>query len=254
MHFYIDQNAIPICDHAYHLGIVQSSNRKQAKCIEQASERGLNAFFAIQGIGAKSSALNPITGCDLYRKVVIPSVLYGCELWNNLSEKDVSEINKFQHMVSRHIQDLPRLTRTDMHESLIGLIKLSSEVDSRKLSFLGKLISLPNDSRAKEIFLFRLSYDSLIPSKGIGFIPDIWKLLKKYTLSETLVAYMRSNSRPSMFGREGLKLQSATMKLWRGTYVCQRMQIFRDLSCFSGALSNTISQCCLQRSSKPLKI
>ena len=148
MRFYIDQNAIPICDHANHLGIVQSSNRKQTKCIQQASGRGRNAFIAIQGIGAKSSGLNPITGCDLYRKVVIPSVLYGCELWNNLSEKKVSEINKFQHMASRHIQGLPRLTRTDMRESLIGLTKLSSEVDIIKLSILEKLIRLPNDSRA----------------------------------------------------------------------------------------------------------
>ena len=74
---------------------------------------------------------------------MILSVLYGCELWNNLSEKDVSEINKFQHMASRHIQGL-----TDMRESLIGLTKLSSEVDIRKLSFLEKLIRLPNDSRA----------------------------------------------------------------------------------------------------------
>ena len=65
-----------------------------------------------------------------------------------------------------------------MHGSSVGLTKQPSEVAIRKLLFLEKLISLPNDSRAKEIFLFELFYYSFIPSKGTGFVPDIWTLLK----------------------------------------------------------------------------
>ena len=53
-------------------------------------------------------------------------------------KRNVSEINKFQHMASHHLQGLHRLTRTDMHESVIGFTKLSSGVDIGELSFLEK--------------------------------------------------------------------------------------------------------------------
>ena len=56
-------------------------------------------------------------------------------------------------MTSRHNQGLPKLTRTDMHESLIGLPKLCSEVDIRKPS-LEKLINLNNKGFECKRFFF----------------------------------------------------------------------------------------------------
>ena len=80
--------------------------------------------------------------------------------------------------VACHIQGLPGLTRTDMHESFIGLTKLCSEVEIRKLSFLEKLISLPNDSRAKEIFYLVCSTTHLFQVKALDLYQTLGSYLK----------------------------------------------------------------------------
>ena len=85
-------------------------------------------------------------------------------------------------MVCRSIQGFPALTRSDMSESLLGLTKLSTEVDIRKLTFLEKLISLPNNSQAKLVFISRL-FQNLHSNQSDGFIHDVRKLLAKYGLS-----------------------------------------------------------------------
>lgn len=198
LRFYFGNNNIPISDHANHLGIIQSSNRKNTKSVEQSCERGRNAFFAINGIGARKRGLNPVTGTDLYRKIVLPSALYGSELWNNLDNKNIREINKFQHMVCRSIQGFPALTRSDMSESLLGLTTLSIEVDIRKLTFLEKLISLSNDSQAKLVFISRL-FQNLHSNQSDGFVYDVRKLLAKYVLSDYLLNYAKFVVFPSKY-------------------------------------------------------
>ena len=58
---------------------------------------------------------------------MIPSALYGCETWS-------------------------QMTISDACESLLGLPKLSYEIDERKLYFLQKLIVMPESSITKQIF------------------------------------------------------------------------------------------------------
>ena len=49
-------------------------------------------------------------------QLVIPTVLYGCEVWNNLKHKNIDELNKFQRMITKKIQGFHPYVRTDMCE------------------------------------------------------------------------------------------------------------------------------------------
>ena len=49
-------------------------------------------LLCMQEIGVRPCGMNPKTSVDLYRKVVVPTVLYGCEVWNNLKQRDVDEL------------------------------------------------------------------------------------------------------------------------------------------------------------------
>ena len=40
---------------------------------------------------------NPLTYVKLYKKTVLPSALYCCELWNNLTVSDMSSLQRMQH-------------------------------------------------------------------------------------------------------------------------------------------------------------
>ena len=170
-----------------YLGILQDVSLKSVKRTGASIQKGRNAFHAMIGYGVKPNGVNPLTAISLYRKIIIPSVLYGCEIWNNLSASEINEIDRLQRYIVKRIQGFSVRTRTDICESMLGLHPLSSEIIIRKLSFLYKIISLPGDSVSQMIF-FRKLYLYLSDSKSItmGFIPDICKILCEYNLQYIL--------------------------------------------------------------------
>ena len=48
--------------------------KEQSTIISTSCRKGRNAYVAVSGIGSK--LLSPLTASSLYRKVVVPSVLY----------------------------------------------------------------------------------------------------------------------------------------------------------------------------------
>jgi hypothetical protein len=91
-----------------------------------------NTYFAMSNI--RTEYTNQLALIKLYKTVVIPSCLYGCEIWNNLKNQDNSLLNRLQHFIVKHIQKLPKLTRSDICESLIhvGLNPITCEIEKSK--------------------------------------------------------------------------------------------------------------------------
>ena len=105
------------CDDSYtHLGIVVNRKCKLSDRIAAACTKGRKSYFALSDLG--SPYLNPMTVSHLYKSVVLPSVLYGCELWNGISCQDLQKLNTFQHFICKDILKLPRRCRSDICESL----------------------------------------------------------------------------------------------------------------------------------------
>ena len=100
--------------------------------------KGRQSYFAMK----TSEELNPITIAKLYKKVVLPSVLYGSEMWCDLRRRLVENLNTFQHFFAKHAMGLPRQTRSDMCESMLGLLPITAEIDTKKLQFFGRLCEL----------------------------------------------------------------------------------------------------------------
>ena len=63
-----------------HLGITQQSNLKLTNRIDIRLQKGKRSFFAMAGQGIHPQGVNPLVSCDLYRKIVVPTALYGAEL------------------------------------------------------------------------------------------------------------------------------------------------------------------------------
>ena len=137
--------------------------------------------MAAQGVHAQG--INPLLSADLYSKVVVPIALYGSELWSNMTATELNTISRFQHYAVKRIQGLPTSTRSDMAESMLGLNRLPSQIESRKLMFLHKILSLASNSVTRNIFIRKLilfiNNNSLVST---GFIPDICNILCKYNL------------------------------------------------------------------------
>jgi len=74
-----------------------------------------------------------------------------------------------------------------MAESMVGLNRLQSQIESRKFMFLHKILALPSGSVTGDIFtrklIMFLNNKSLLT---LGFIPDICQLLSKYRLHDII--------------------------------------------------------------------
>jgi len=171
--------------------IVQSKFRRHLA-------KAKNAFYAISGMGVRPQGLNQLTATNIYKSIVMPVALYGSELWNNMTNTDMTNLNRLQHFMVKVIQGFHTRTRSDMCESMLGLYRLSAEVDKRKLLFLHRLLSLPNQTVSKQIFVVK--YLSFLNDRGsvkLGFIPDISNIALKYGLQSILNIYVNTNILPT---------------------------------------------------------
>jgi len=134
--------------------------------------------------GVHAQGVNPKVSVDIYSKVIIPIALYGSELWSNLTF-DISAISRVQHYAIKRILGLPTTTRSDMAESMVGLYRLPSHIDLRKMMFLHKIISLNylSGSVSRNIFIRKpVLYINDKTHVTSGFIPDICHMMLKYNL------------------------------------------------------------------------
>lgn len=110
----------------FYLGKFQHS---RFKSIDQTTNSAIKkeGLFSIRN--DLSNYTNQLSLVNLYRKIVILKLLYGCESWNNLKEADLQVFNKFQQLEMKDIQGFKISTRSDMCESMLGIYPIISEID-----------------------------------------------------------------------------------------------------------------------------
>ena len=192
---------VPCKDSYNHLGILINNKCSLTDRITLACEKGRKSYFTISSM--LLSLVNPLTVSHLYKTVVRSSVLYGCELWNNITQQDSRRLCTFQHFVCKNAMGLPTRTRSDMAESMFDLIPIPAEIDTRKLLFLGRLCRLEEHLLPKKIFLIRLfSFIESLSNNQKGFIPDIVCLLHQYGLLDHLRNWLTNGIFPDKNARK----------------------------------------------------
>ncbi|PJE77768.1 hypothetical protein CI610_03305 [invertebrate metagenome] len=217
-----------------HLGTVFSSKLSNTERITNACDKGRITLHSIVGVAPSLSAISPVVKTSLYKKVVLPSILYGCEHWTNLTVTEISKIACFQHYAVKLILGLPRRTRSDIAESILGLFRISAEVDRRKLLFLQKMIAMDQSYLPKQIFTIRLHlYISVLPNTPAnhkGYFPDIVKVLRKYNLLYYLETYLRSYIFPTK--SQWKRIVKSTIRSYENSALKERMANDNDFSFF----------------------
>lgn len=193
---YLGQSKIQCGIDYEHLGISINSNTKSKSRISNACSKGWKSFYALSDLHI--SRINPATMAHLYRSVILPSVLYGCETWNHMTKEDVRRLNSLQHGICKQIFNLPKPTRSDIVEQYMNILPIKAEIDTRKLLFLGRLCRMNTEFLPKKIFTSRLfSFLYNLSETQMGFIPDVLQLLQTYQLTDYLNTWLSDGSFPS---------------------------------------------------------
>ena len=181
-----DSISIPEAAKYKHLGIIQSISGKYPYDIDTVKQTIRGTFLSLSQKVSERSGTNPNTAIKLYNTAVIPKALFGCELWNSISNADMQQLEVAHHFCLKRAQGLPHLTRSDMVLGLAGMTSIEAQIDLHKLAFLGSLCRAPTDEPCHKLFILRLCQFDLCENRKIGFIPDIANILQKYQLEDYL--------------------------------------------------------------------
>lgn len=150
--------------------------------IANACRKGQHAYFALKTRNISIQKSYEYTG---FIPSVFLSILYSCELWYDLRTKDMHDLNTLPHFIYKDAMGLPKSTDicgfgSDIFESLLWLLSMSSKIDKRKLELLGRLFNLETKTPIK-IFLYRtFSSIHLLERKELNIFMALswhWELL-----------------------------------------------------------------------------
>ena len=181
---------VPEKDQYKHLGIICEKNLGLNEVIAEACKKLKSTFLNIANCGLHDNGLNPITSLRIYNSVVLPKALYGCELWCDMSPKYMLPLERAHRFCLKFMQNLPRNTKTEVVLNLIASKTIEEEIDRRKLMFFEQLCNLPSHLLVKEFFIHRLMNYFDNPRRQVGFIPDMHRILEKYSLTFALQDFM----------------------------------------------------------------
>ena len=140
-----------------HLGILLSTTGNSRDKVQEACKKGKASFMSLAGAGVRPHGLNPITCSKLFKLIVLPRSLYGCELWNQLPQFCIQQLERMQRFCAKIAQGFSRRVRSDKVNGMLGLIKIQAFIDKLKLSFFRRLCLMSGNLIAKQIFTFRLT-------------------------------------------------------------------------------------------------
>ena len=86
---YIEENIL-----YKHLGVVLNKYGTVDDNVKEAASKLKGTFLSLINSGVHEGGLNPITSKSIYKAVVLPKALYGCELWYSLQSKHIDLLEK----------------------------------------------------------------------------------------------------------------------------------------------------------------
>ena len=202
-----------------HVGIVLSGNFSSTARTNEAVSKGKEVVFSLMNVGVRPCGLNPLCAAELWRTVGLPKMLYGSELWSNLTQTDLQALDRVHRFAAKRAQELPPSTKSAAALGNLGLWSIDGYIDKNKLLFFRSLVCSSPNTIHKQLFTRRLTnYIYRLTENQRGFIPDITDTLVSYDLEDCLAKYLETAMFPSK--REwtriiSYKIQNYQFQKWR---------------------------------------
>ena len=181
--------------HTMYLGNKLCTYNNTSERSKDMSNRAYSYLGSLMSTGFHSLGLSPITNAILWKRLCIPSMLFGCETWGNLSKREYYMFEKAQRSIAKHIQGLTRRTHNEIVLGLLGWHTIQSTIDKCKCMFVCKLINM-TDCITKRVFINEM-YKMVVYGKTNETVTsDLVRILDKYNLCHYLHAYATGSDFP----------------------------------------------------------
>jgi hypothetical protein len=112
--FTLGQDKIEYVNETKHLGIYLNNKLNDNDKVNNALKKGKSALFSLMSMHISSRYINPIVSASLINTVCIPTLLFGCELWSNLTKNEIDKLERFLRLAAKKVQHFKTRTRTDV--------------------------------------------------------------------------------------------------------------------------------------------
>ena len=102
--------------------------------IIEAAKAGQTAGISLANVGCRFNGINPLLAIKLWKRIALPKMLYGAELWT-LNGMKLSKLEKVQNTFFRVCLGLVGGTSGSSARGFVGLWSIETEIDKRKLLF-----------------------------------------------------------------------------------------------------------------------
>ncbi|XP_062614319.1 uncharacterized protein LOC134276054 [Saccostrea cucullata] len=110
--FILGQENINLHSENIYAGVVLTDRLQNDTAITQACRKGKRILNSLINIGVHDQGIHPMTSVKLWKTVVMPPILYGCELWDVISKKSIEELEIVQRYAARRMQGFDQRSPT----------------------------------------------------------------------------------------------------------------------------------------------
>ena len=139
---------------SYNVGVISTIPCSKTSPIDDRLAKGRKTLNAATGLGIKRNGLNMATCNLIFWNVVVPTTLYGCELWV-LSDEDICKIDKFQKQAGKRIQTFSPYSSSYASYYSLGWMDLCTFICAKKLIFIHTIIRQDDSSMIKGLLKAR---------------------------------------------------------------------------------------------------
>lgn len=197
--WYFNGNAIDEVQHYVHVGVKLCSYRSSYERIKDMAKKGYSIYGSLLGCGLNENGLSPLISSQIWHRISLPSMLYACELWNDIPKVQINMLEQVQKTIAKSIQGLYRRTHDEIVRGLLGWYTISGYIDKMKLLFIHTLVNMNSNSIVKHVFLNEMYKSCIFGTTAKSITNDIYNVINKYGLSHYLVCYLQGGTFPDRY-------------------------------------------------------
>ena len=149
-----------------HLGTVSTIHAEDSSRVGERLSKARKVLNMASGIGIKKRGLNMITCNVIFWGIVVPTALFGCEIWC-LTASDIASIEDFQVYAGKRVQRLHPRTPNVCSFASLGWIHLEILILIRKVIFIRTIIMMEDDELVKVVFRKRVQKFCEEPNRAV---------------------------------------------------------------------------------------
>ena len=184
--------------HEYkNLGVLKNYVNSFTSNVEDNNEKARKKAGMIFSSDFNRCKTKPFIYIKFWRQACLPSLLFGTELFT-LNASQLTKLERCQQWFLKTIFYVPNFAPNSLLLKLSGLNSVESEIDFKKLMFLGRLITEPTMAAVvRLLFSSRVDsfFDANITSRGV--LPSICDSLYKYNLFHYLELWFSESIFPT---------------------------------------------------------